>query len=156
MLKTIGKIFAGIVIALIVAVVAFIVWAFSTSDQTTDMIAASSTPIAATKSADGAVSAPLGSIPTKAPATITPSPTISPTPTIPPKLLIRYEEEYAMGGKMYTRCLIKGNINSKGDKIYHIPGSTSYDATKIDTSAGERWFCTEYDAIRAGWHAPGQ
>ena len=37
-----------------------------------------------------------------------------------------------------------------------MPGSPSYDATKIDTSQGERWFCTEYDAIRAGWHAPGQ
>ena len=55
-----------------------------------------------------------------------------------------------------TACLIKGNINSKGDKIYHVPGSSSYASTVIDTAAGERWFCTEEEAIAAGWHAPGK
>lgn len=79
---------------------------------------------------------------------VAPTLTPIPTPTINPKLLIRYEEE--------GQCLIKGNINSKGEKIYHIPGSSSYASTKIDTKAGERWFCTEYDALRAGWHSPGQ
>jgi hypothetical protein len=29
-------------------------------------------------------------------------------------------------------CLIKGNISSKGNKIYHRPGSSSYGATKIN------------------------
>lgn len=52
-------------------------------------------------------------------------------------------------------CLIKGNINSKGDKIYHLPGGSSYDATRIDTSAGERWFCTEAEAAAAGWRPAG-
>jgi len=51
-------------------------------------------------------------------------------------------------------CLIKGNINSKGDKIYHAPGWSSYGATKINTAKGERWFCTEQEAIQAGWRAP--
>lgn len=48
-------------------------------------------------------------------------------------------------------CLIKGNINSKGKKIYHVPGSHAYRVTQIDEVAGERWFCTEGDALRAGW-----
>ena len=48
-------------------------------------------------------------------------------------------------------CVVKGNINSKGDKIYHGPGSGSYSATRIDESKGERWFCSEQDAQRAGW-----
>lgn len=48
-------------------------------------------------------------------------------------------------------CLIKGNISSSKEKIYHVLGCRSYDATKIDTSAGERWFCTEKEAIGAGW-----
>lgn len=48
-------------------------------------------------------------------------------------------------------CLIKGNINSSGDKIYHTPGQRYYDKTQIDESAGERWFCTEDEAISAGW-----
>ncbi len=51
-------------------------------------------------------------------------------------------------------CNIKGNINSKGDKIYHAPGMRSYGATKINESKGERWFCSEKDARAAGWRAP--
>jgi len=52
------------------------------------------------------------------------------------------------------RCLIKGNINSKGDKIYHAPGMSSYGATRIDESKGERWFCSEAEALASGWRAP--
>lgn len=48
-------------------------------------------------------------------------------------------------------CLIKGNINSKGEKIYHMPGGEYYDQTTIDPQTGERWFCSEEDAIAAGW-----
>jgi len=51
-------------------------------------------------------------------------------------------------------CNIKGNINSKGDRIYHSPGSSSYGATKINESKGERWFCSESEARSAGWRAP--
>ena len=50
-------------------------------------------------------------------------------------------------------CLIKGNI-SKSGKIYHTPDSKFYKRVKIDTSKGERWFCTVEDAIDAGWRAP--
>jgi endonuclease YncB( thermonuclease family) len=49
-------------------------------------------------------------------------------------------------------CLIKGNISGSG-RIYHLPGSASYDRTQIDESAGERWFCTEAEAEAAGWRA---
>lgn len=48
-------------------------------------------------------------------------------------------------------CTIKGNISSKGEKIYHNPGCGSYDKTAIDESAGERWFCSEDEAVGAGW-----
>ncbi|MDP8255206.1 MAG: thermonuclease family protein [Candidatus Alcyoniella australis] len=48
-------------------------------------------------------------------------------------------------------CLIKGNINSRGEKIYHLPGMQYYAQTVIDESSGERWFCTEEEAIAAGW-----
>ncbi len=46
-------------------------------------------------------------------------------------------------------CVIKGNINSKGEKIYHTPGSRSYNQTKP-----EMWFCTEEEAKAAGFRAP--
>lgn len=51
-------------------------------------------------------------------------------------------------------CPIKGNINSKGVKIYHAPWSRSYTRTKINTSKSERWFCSEAEALAAGWRAP--
>lgn len=52
-------------------------------------------------------------------------------------------------------CYIKGNINGKGDRIYHTPDSPSYQDTRIDESAGERWFCTEEEARAAGWRPAG-
>ena len=47
---------------------------------------------------------------------------------------------------------IKGNISSTtGEKIYHLPGDKFYSATTIDEAGGEKWFCTEDEAIDAGW-----
>lgn len=48
-------------------------------------------------------------------------------------------------------CDIKGNISSSKEKIYHVPDCGSYDKTVIDESAGERWFCSEGEALEAGW-----
>ncbi|NNU79223.1 thermonuclease family protein [Halovulum dunhuangense] len=53
-----------------------------------------------------------------------------------------------------TDCPIKGNINSRGDRIYHTPWSRDYSRTRIDTGRGERWFCDEAEALSAGWRAP--
>jgi endonuclease YncB( thermonuclease family) len=49
-------------------------------------------------------------------------------------------------------CLIKGNISGRG-RLYHLPGGSSYDRTRIDEAAGERWFCTAAEAEAAGWRA---
>ncbi|WP_078434557.1 thermonuclease family protein [Metabacillus halosaccharovorans] len=43
-------------------------------------------------------------------------------------------------------CTIKGNINSKGEKIYHTMQSPSYNVTKP-----EELFCTEKEAVEAGY-----
>lgn len=48
-------------------------------------------------------------------------------------------------------CAIKGNINSSGDKIYHMPNGSYYNQTTIDESAGEKWFCSEEEAVADGW-----
>ena len=48
-------------------------------------------------------------------------------------------------------CVIKGNISSRGERIYHVPGGQFYEQTVIDESAGQRWFCTEAEARGAGW-----
>lgn len=50
-----------------------------------------------------------------------------------------------------SSCQIKGNINTSGEKIYHLPGCGSYSKTTIDESRGEKWFCTEVEAQAAGW-----
>lgn len=53
-------------------------------------------------------------------------------------------------------CLIKGNINRQGEKIYHVPGGRYYEQTKIDEGRGQRWFCSEEEARAAGWRRSRQ
>lgn len=59
-----------------------------------------------------------------------------------PKNNIRYDGEGPNGET------IKGNINSKGEKIYHVPGGAFYNRTDA-----EEWFFTEEDAKAAGYRA---
>jgi hypothetical protein len=53
-------------------------------------------------------------------------------------------------------CAIKGNINRKGERIYHLPGMRSYAKTKIDEGKGERWFCTAAEARAHDWRKSGE
>ncbi|MCM2560537.1 thermonuclease family protein [Lutimaribacter sp. EGI FJ00015] len=48
-------------------------------------------------------------------------------------------------------CVIKGNISSDGQRIYHMPGQAWYGRTRISPAKGERWFCSESQARNAGW-----
>ena len=48
-------------------------------------------------------------------------------------------------------CPIKGNVNSHGEKLYHVPWGRDYSKVKMDLSKGKQWFCTESDAEQAGW-----
>lgn len=49
-------------------------------------------------------------------------------------------------------CNIKGNISvSSGEKIYHVPGQQNYTDTIINEDRGERWFCSETEALITGW-----
>jgi DNA invertase Pin-like site-specific DNA recombinase len=48
-------------------------------------------------------------------------------------------------------CNIKGNINNRGEQIYHVPGGRYYNQTQIASSRGERWFYTEDETKAAGW-----
>ncbi len=51
-------------------------------------------------------------------------------------------------------CPVKGNINREGERIYHAPWSPWYSRTKVSIENGERWFCSEAEALAAGWRAP--
>jgi len=54
-------------------------------------------------------------------------------------------------GTKLSGCPIKGNISQTGEKIYHMPGQDYYEKTHINESKGERWFCSEVEALGAGW-----
>lgn len=47
-------------------------------------------------------------------------------------------------------CAIKGNITANGH-IYHMPWSPWYGKVRIDPNKGEQWFCSESDAVKAGF-----
>ena len=47
-------------------------------------------------------------------------------------------------------CAIKGNITKSG-RIYHMPWSPWYAQIRIELDKGKRWFCSEAEAIAAGW-----
>jgi micrococcal nuclease len=50
-----------------------------------------------------------------------------------------------------SNCTIKGNINSSGEKIYHVESGRYYKITKP-----EEWFCSEQEAIDAGFRKSQQ
>jgi hypothetical protein len=47
-------------------------------------------------------------------------------------------------------CVIKGNVNRNGERIYHLPGQLNYAHLNMEKGLGERWFCTEAEAEAAG------
>jgi len=74
-------------------------------------------------------------------------------PTEPPWEYRAHRWEVAKQ-KAPAGCPIKGNINREGERIYHAPWSPWYERTKVSPDAGERWFCSEGEAVNAGWRAP--
>ncbi len=50
------------------------------------------------------------------------------------------------------KCVIKGNIDFPINKYtYHLPGCTQYESAIVQEDRGERWFCTEAEARKAGF-----
>ena len=49
------------------------------------------------------------------------------------------------------KCRIKGDIRA-GKRRYHIPDGAGYAQVSIEKAKGERWFCSEIEAVRAGWY----
>ena len=47
-------------------------------------------------------------------------------------------------------CAIKGNVTNQG-LIYHPPWSPWYSKINMETAKGKRWFCSEDEAVKAGW-----
>lgn len=100
--------------------------------------------------------------PTDTPAVL-PTDTPVPVPTEPPAAVVENsggsDQPFVCAGGCTeppagSDCQIKGNVNSKGDLIYHMPGWRDYERTDIKPEEGDRWFCTEEEAAAAGFRAP--
>jgi endonuclease YncB( thermonuclease family) len=70
-----------------------------------------------------------------------------PTVQVSPQLLSRLKVQSPPN----SDCLIKSNVNSKGDRIYFLPGMAGYAKVKMNKGFGARWFCSEQEAEAAGW-----
>lgn len=54
-------------------------------------------------------------------------------------------------------CVIAGMVADDGKKkIYYGPLDPDYAKQAVDPAAGERWFCGEEEARKAGWRRPGE
>lgn len=70
-----------------------------------------------------------------------------------PAWVYREKRWKAAGAEIQTApdgCVIKGNITGNG-QIYHMPWSAWYGRVKVESARGERWFCSEAEAQKAGW-----
>ncbi|MFM9942731.1 MAG: thermonuclease family protein [Hyphomicrobiaceae bacterium] len=47
-------------------------------------------------------------------------------------------------------CPIKGQVNGNS-RSYVMPWSPDYERIRVNTQRGGRWFCSEQDALAAGW-----
>jgi endonuclease YncB( thermonuclease family) len=49
-------------------------------------------------------------------------------------------------------CPIKGQVSDSG-RFYVLPWSPAYERARVQKARGERWFCSEQDAVSAGFKA---
>lgn len=82
-----------------------------------------------------------------------PGPTPRPAPLVPAGPPSSPPRQQQQQQPPPSGCAIKGNINSKGERIYHTPQSGAYDRTIVEPEKGERWFCTPQEAEAAGFRA---
>ncbi len=48
-------------------------------------------------------------------------------------------------------CIIKGNLDPNDKRFYHLPNFRHYNQVVMNLEKGDRWFCTEKEAIKAGF-----
>lgn len=116
------------------------------------------TPVPPTPTKAKSTATGVPATPTSVPATLTSMPSTATKASPPPTATSAPATTGCPQGCITPppSCIIKGNISSSGEKIYHMPGQRDYDKTVIDPSKGERWFCTEAEAIANGWRRAEQ
>lgn len=58
-----------------------------------------------------------------------------------------------MVNTLNQKCSIKGNQRAN-EKIYYTPSCWYYDQVKVQLYGDDQWFCTENDAVKAGFRKP--
>jgi len=48
-------------------------------------------------------------------------------------------------------CVVKGTVTEEDQKLFLIPSDDDYHSREIDAARGERMFCSDDEAILAGW-----
>ena len=49
-------------------------------------------------------------------------------------------------------CVIKGNVRrDRGTRFYHLPNCYNYKKIVVNEKEGDRWFCNEEEAVKAGF-----
>lgn len=66
----------------------------------------------------------------------------------------RRRKEFSAGSTGSNGCAFKATVDRKGNRVYFAPWSPWYRNFKVDTARGDKWFCSEVEAIAAGWKAP--
>ena len=51
-------------------------------------------------------------------------------------------------------CPIKGQV-AGSSRFYVLPWSAGYERARVQETRGERWFCSEQEAVAAGFKARG-
>jgi len=64
-----------------------------------------------------------------------------------------YKEKRGKWGKCGEGkgCVIKGNVSRMDVRYYHLPEFRHYGQTVVNFESGDRWFCSEEEAVRAGF-----
>ncbi len=100
----------------------------------------------------------VASVPTLAPTVMVAATEPVPATAMPPAMAPSSEDAFTCVGGCAepppgSNCVIKGNVNSSQEKIYHVPGGQFYERTDIKPEEGDRWFCTAEEAETAGFRA---
>jgi hypothetical protein len=66
---------------------------------------------------------------------------------------IGHEEEKGKWGQCggESGCVVKGNLDKDDVRWYHLPGFRHYDQIVMRLDLGDKWFCSEAEAIKAGF-----
>lgn len=85
-------------------------------------------------------------------------------PVLPNAHEMRDEDAWSWGGvplhpihhPLHSGCVIKGKRGHGKSGLYYTPLDPGYADMKIDPPAGDRYFCSDDAARRAGWVRPNQ